>query len=165
MPVSPVLAYVQQRCLLTNLVCLPHLLQLLQQAPPIVHDRIHPVARQLRVVAVDHRAAVRQVFGEKVAQPHAAEVAFAAPRAVRVAVKAGDGDDAARTKSAARQHQQTQRAGCLNEKRRTLYVLCSDRRIRLRRVQLGEAKEVLVEADVRVAHVHLPLHQRAGCQG
>jgi hypothetical protein len=99
MSVSLALAHIRSFTIVasvsTHLVCAPHLLQLLHQPPAVVHDRVHPVARQLRVVAVDHRAAVRQVFGEKVAQPHAAEVAFAAPRAVRVAVEAGDGDDAA----------------------------------------------------------------------
>lgn len=71
----------------------PNLLYPLHRPPSAVKDRIHSVARQLRVAPVDHRAALREIFGQKVAEPDPAELASTLPRSVRVAVQTRNGDD------------------------------------------------------------------------
>lgn len=52
------------------------------------------VAVQLRIVPVDHSPAVREILAHEVAQPHPLAGPSASPRAVRMAVEAGHGDDA-----------------------------------------------------------------------
>lgn len=45
------------------LLRIPDFLDLRHQLPPVVEDRVHPVARQLGVVPVDHRATLWQILG------------------------------------------------------------------------------------------------------
>jgi hypothetical protein len=61
-------------------------------APFVFRARVYPVAQQLQVLAVSQRAAARQVSRQEAAQPRASEVTFAALQAVRMSIKAGDGN-------------------------------------------------------------------------
>ena len=64
---------------LAHIFCVPDLFQLLHQPPPVIHNRVCSMARQLGIVPVDHRATARQVLGQKVTQPHPPKVPFAPP--------------------------------------------------------------------------------------
>jgi hypothetical protein len=70
------------------LLRIPDLLELLHQFPSIIQYCVHSMTRQLRVVAIDHRAALWEVFSEKVTQPHSTQVPLSAPRPVCVSIYA-----------------------------------------------------------------------------
>lgn len=74
--------------------CMPNPLNPLQEFSSIIHYCIYAMARELRVVAVNHRSAIRQIFRQKVAEPHPPEIAFPPPRPIRMPVETRDSDDA-----------------------------------------------------------------------
>ena len=75
------------------LLRVPNFLDLLHQLPPVVEDRIDSMARQLGVVPVDHRAALRKILRQEVTQPHPTEISSSLPRSVRMSIQSGNGND------------------------------------------------------------------------
>ena len=90
---------------------------------------------------------MREIFGQKVAQPHPTKVSLSPPRAVGVSVETGDCNDTGRDRISSQQYYV----------RGDPNLLCSNGMSRRRYIQLSEAKEMAVKRDVCTLHLHLPL--------